>query len=101
MLNKLGQSLRDPHEFNSMLVDSELNLARKNEFNDATQRKISLLPLNADDYINANEVNHGNLRDDRPTHGRVGRAIGTYLCVSVSECHGKPVCQRSNHRLFE
>jgi hypothetical protein len=35
--------------------------------------------------------NHGDLRADRPTHGRGGRAIGIYLRVSVNECHGAAI----------
>ncbi len=45
----------------------------------------------ANRYANIEKVSHECLRDDRPPHGRVGRAIGIYLRVSVSECHGKPV----------
>jgi hypothetical protein len=36
-------------------------------------------PLKSIGYTEIKKVNHGNLRDDRPTHGRVGRAIGIYL----------------------
>lgn len=39
----------------------------------------------------AGKVGHGNLRVDRPPHGRGGRATGMYLCVSESECHDEPV----------
>ena len=51
--------------------------------------RLLILPNPAGDS-NTVKANHEYLRDDRPSHGWVGRAIGIYLRVSVRKCHGKP-----------
>jgi hypothetical protein len=76
------------------------------------------LSLKLTDYANARKVSHGDLRDDRPPHGRGGRAskdgLEQHPCltasspsmalvhklrnprflftVSTSQCHGEPIC---------
>jgi hypothetical protein len=52
----------------------------------------------ANRYANAKKVHHGNLRADRPTHGRRSELQGPFcfkrVRVSVSECHGSAISWR-------
>ncbi|WP_083820766.1 hypothetical protein [Shewanella sp. HN-41] len=47
--------------------------------------------LKSTGYANASKVSHGDWRDDRPPHGRGGRASQEDLLRVVEQYHGSPL----------